>query len=75
MRGISCKALWIKALYKCSPFTIYTAFPWGEVRSQAMFLPYERTHSFLFFFLYFKFLLRRNLFWGHPNLPVPLCEI
>uniref|UniRef100_A0A0E9WU14 Uncharacterized protein n=1 Tax=Anguilla anguilla TaxID=7936 RepID=A0A0E9WU14_ANGAN len=23
MRGINCKALWIKALYKCSPFTIY----------------------------------------------------
>ena len=23
MRGIHCKALWIKALYKCSPFTIY----------------------------------------------------
>uniref|UniRef100_A0A0E9Y0P0 Uncharacterized protein n=1 Tax=Anguilla anguilla TaxID=7936 RepID=A0A0E9Y0P0_ANGAN len=22
MRGINCKALWIKALYKCSPFTI-----------------------------------------------------
>uniref|UniRef100_A0A0E9XWE9 Uncharacterized protein n=1 Tax=Anguilla anguilla TaxID=7936 RepID=A0A0E9XWE9_ANGAN len=20
MRGINCKALWIKALYKCSPF-------------------------------------------------------
>ena len=24
MRGINCTALWIKALYKCSPFTIYT---------------------------------------------------
>ena len=23
MRGIHCTALWIKALYKCSPFTIY----------------------------------------------------
>ena len=23
MRGKNCKALWIKALYKCSPFTIY----------------------------------------------------
>ena len=23
MRGIHCKELWIKALYKCSPFTIY----------------------------------------------------
>ena len=23
MRGINCTALWIKALYKCSPFTIY----------------------------------------------------
>uniref|UniRef100_A0A0E9VAC4 Uncharacterized protein n=1 Tax=Anguilla anguilla TaxID=7936 RepID=A0A0E9VAC4_ANGAN len=22
MRGINCKALWIKALYKCSPLTI-----------------------------------------------------
>ena len=22
MRGINCTALWIKALYKCSPFTI-----------------------------------------------------
>uniref|UniRef100_A0A0E9QI59 Uncharacterized protein n=1 Tax=Anguilla anguilla TaxID=7936 RepID=A0A0E9QI59_ANGAN len=22
MRGINCKVLWIKALYKCSPFTI-----------------------------------------------------
>uniref|UniRef100_A0A0E9UGI3 Uncharacterized protein n=1 Tax=Anguilla anguilla TaxID=7936 RepID=A0A0E9UGI3_ANGAN len=21
MRGINCKVLWIKALYKCSPFT------------------------------------------------------
>ena len=24
MRGIHCTALWIKALYKCSPFSIYT---------------------------------------------------
>uniref|UniRef100_A0A0E9XMN8 Uncharacterized protein n=1 Tax=Anguilla anguilla TaxID=7936 RepID=A0A0E9XMN8_ANGAN len=24
MRGINCKALWIKALYKYSPFTIYS---------------------------------------------------
>ena len=24
MRGLNCTALWIKALYKCSPFTIYT---------------------------------------------------
>ena len=24
MRGILCIALWIKALYKCSPFTIFT---------------------------------------------------
>ena len=23
MRGINCEALWIKALYKCSPFTVY----------------------------------------------------
>ena len=23
MRGKNCTALWIKALYKCSPFTIY----------------------------------------------------
>ena len=23
MRGINCKVLWIKALYKCSPFIIY----------------------------------------------------
>uniref|UniRef100_A0A0E9VJH3 Uncharacterized protein n=1 Tax=Anguilla anguilla TaxID=7936 RepID=A0A0E9VJH3_ANGAN len=26
MRGINCKALWIKALYKCSPFTIYQSY-------------------------------------------------
>ena len=26
MRGLNCKALWIKALYKCSPFTIYSGF-------------------------------------------------
>ena len=26
MRGINCKALLIKALYKCSPFTIYPVF-------------------------------------------------
>ena len=26
MRGINCTALWIKALYKCSPFTIYSWF-------------------------------------------------
>ena len=27
MRGKNCKALWIKALYKCSPFTIYHSYP------------------------------------------------
>ena len=27
MRGINCTALWIKALYKCSPFTIWNRAP------------------------------------------------
>ena len=27
MRGINCTALWIKALYKCCPFTIYSINP------------------------------------------------
>ena len=26
MRGIDCTALWIKALYKCNPVTIYHVF-------------------------------------------------
>ena len=30
MRGKNCKALWIKALYKCSPFTIYHSSPTTE---------------------------------------------
>ena len=32
MRGINCTALWIKVLYKCSPFTIYH-LPFPSVRA------------------------------------------
>ena len=32
MRGITCTALWIKALYKCSPFTIHHLFQLAVVR-------------------------------------------
>uniref|UniRef100_A0A0E9XWA7 Uncharacterized protein n=1 Tax=Anguilla anguilla TaxID=7936 RepID=A0A0E9XWA7_ANGAN len=40
MRGINCKALWIKALYKCSPFT-------SNISSKIMGINVELVHPLL----------------------------
>ena len=43
MRGINCTELWIKALYKCSPFTIF-------VRSDS--IAYFYKDKYIFFLIW-----------------------
>ena len=49
MRGINCTALWIKALYKCSPFTIsqWNGVPKVSMAAKQMSVAYTKTKTLL----------------------------